>query len=905
LPIKTGVPEMGVFNLDKIFKPNSVAVIGASEKKGSIGSALIENLIQGGFQGTIVPVNPKHSKIHGLKCYPSILKTETPTDLAIIATPIATVPFIIKECVDSAIGGAIIISAGGKETGEKGRQIENQIEREARNGGLRIIGPNCLGIICPGWKLNASFASRMPQRGKLAFVSQSGAICTAILDLSPKEGIGFSYFVSIGSMMDVDFGDLIDYLGTDPEVSSILLYIESLSNFRKFMSAARAASRLKPIVVLKSGRSPAGTKAAASHTGAMAGEDFVYDAAFKRAGIVRVNTIGELFDCAELMAKQPRPSGSRLAVITNAGGPGVMAADAISQFGLEPATLEPGTLEKLNKALPLLWSHGNPIDILGDASPERYAEAVEICVAAKELEGVLAILTPQAMTAPAAVAERLAQLQKNKRYPIFASWMGGLDVEKGTEILNQAGIPTYDTPEQAIRAFMYMYEYTRNLEMLQEIPPKLPGTLQFDRNRADAILDGASRDKKTVLTETESKRLLKAYGLPVNRTEVATSAAEAMEKAKAMGYPLVMKIHSPDILHKTEANGILLNLRSEEEVSDAFEKVLKQAQVYDPKADIQGVTLQPMILRVDYELLLGAKKDQNFGPVILFGMGGIFTEVVKDRAVALPPLNVLLARRLMESTKVYSLLTGYRNRPPADMEVLEEVILRLSQLVVDFPEIAELDMNPVIISDGKPVVVDARVLLEPMDSPSPLHLVISPYPGQYESRDIISSGLEVFIRPIKPEDAPLLVDLFDTLSPTSIYYRFFGPLKALPHSMLVRFTQVDYDREIDLVALEETAEGKERMLATARVISDPDGKRAEFAVLVGDPWQGKGVGARLLEKCLRIAKERGIETVWGVVLRENTGMLALGRKLGFKASRTDGPGELELAIDLRSMRISG
>jgi len=892
---------MGVYNLDKIFKPSSIAVIGASQREGSIGSALMQNLVQGGFQGTILPVNPKHSKIHGLKSYPSILKAETSTDLAIIATPIATVPSIVKECAEAGIDGAIIVSAGGKETGAKGREIENQIEREARKGGLRIIGPNCLGIICPGRNLNASFASRMPQKGKLAFVSQSGAICSAILDLSPKEGIGFSYFVSIGSMMDVDFGDLIDYLGTDPEVSSILLYIESLSNFRKFMSAARAVSRLIPIVVLKSGRSPAGTRAAASHTGAMAGEDIVYDAAFNRAGIVRVNTMGELFDCAELMAKQPRPSGPRLAVVTNAGGPGVMAADALSYYGLEPAPLEPETLEKLNKALPPLWSRANPIDILGDASPERYLEAVETCIAARELDGVLIILTPQAMTDPTAVAERLARVQKNKRYPIFASWMGGVDVEKGTEILNQAGIPTYDTPEEAIRAFMYIYKYTRNLEMLQEIPPILPHTLQFDRDRADFILAEASRQQKTVLTELESKRLLAAYGLPVSRTEVAISAGEAVEKAREMGCPLVMKILSPDIVHKTEANGILLNLRSEAEVFDAFEKILMGARAYDPKADIQGVTLQPMILRADYEILLGAKKDQNFGPVILFGMGGIFTEVLKDRGIGLPPLNILLVRRLMENTRVYTLLKGYRNRPPANMELLEEMILRLSQLVVDFPEIAELDMNPVIVSDGKPVVVDARVLLEPTDSPSPLHLVISPYPEQYELQDVTSGGLEVFIRPIKPEDASLLVDLFDTLSPTSIYYRFFGPLKALPHSMLVRFTQVDYDREIDLVALEETAEGKERMLATARVISDPDGKRAEFAILVGDPWQGKGVGARLLERCLGIAKERGIETVWGIVLRENTGMVALGRKLGFEVSRTDEPGELELTIELKSI----
>ncbi len=891
---------MGVYSLNKIFKPKSVAVIGASEKKGSIGSALMENLIKGGFQGTILPVNPKRSKIHGLKSYPSIIKAKDSVELAIIATPIATVPSIVRECAGAGIGGAIIISAGGKETGAKGRQIENQIEGEARKGGLRIIGPNCLGIICPGWKLNASFASHMPQKGKLAFISQSGAICSAILDFSPKEGIGFSYFVSIGSMLDVDFGDLIDYLGADPEVSGILLYMESLSNFRKFMSAARAVSRLKPIVVLKSGRSPAGTRAAASHTGAMAGEDAVYDAAFKRAGIVRVNTIGELFDCAELMAKQPRPSGARLAVVTNAGGPGVMAADALAHYGSEPAPLNPETVEKLNDVLPPPWSHANPIDILGDASPDRYAAVVEICIFAEELDGVLVVLSPQAMTDPTAVAESLGQTLKKKRYPVFASWMGGVDVERGTEILNQAGIPTYDTPEQAIRAFMYMHEYSENLEMLQEIPPKQSRTLQFDQDKAKSIIDPGMRRQKPVLTELESKGLLAAYGIPVNRTELATTPEEAAKLAQEIGCPVVMKVHSLDILHKTEVDGIQLDLRSETDVYEAHRKIMEGARNYDPKAKVLGVTVQQMMLRPDYEILLGAKFDVNFGPVILFGMGGILTEVLKDRAIGLPPLNALLARRIIASTRVYTLLKGYRNRPPAKLELLEEMLIRLSQLVVDFPEISELDMNPVLVSDGSPFAVDARVLLKTADTPSPMHLVISPYPEQYESREVTADDLEVCIRPIKPEDAPLLVDLFDTLSPTTIYYRFFGPLKALPHWMLVRFTQVDYDREIDFIALEETTGGKERMLATARVISDPDGKRAEFAILVGDPWQGKGVGAKLLERCLTVAKDRGIETVWGIVLRENTGMLALGRKLGFKASRTDEPGELELTIDLRS-----
>jgi acetyltransferase len=680
-------------------------------------------------------------------------------------------------------------------------------------------------------------------------------------------------------MLDVDFGDLVDYLGNDPEVNSILLYIESIPNPRKFMSAARAVSRVKPIVVLKAGRSAAGARAAASHTGAMVGEDAVYDAAFKRAGIVRVKTIGELFDCAELMAKQPRPKGPRLGIITNAGGPGVMAADALAEYGSEPAQLEPGTIEQLNELLPPCWSHSNPIDVLGDASPERYAKAVDICLKATELSGLLLILTAQGMTNPAEVAALLTQKLKAKPYPVFASWMGGMEVEKGRDILNHAGIPTYDTPEPAVKAFMYMHEYSCNLQMLQEIPPKLARELHFDRGWARDIIDEELKSGNGILSEIASKSLLTAYGIPV-----------------------IHKIHSPDIVHKTEAGGVQLDLCSAADVSVAYRKTIKNAREYNPEATILGVTLQPMIQRPDYEILLGAKRDEHFGPVILFGMGGVLTELLKDWSIGLPPLNRSLARKLMESTRAYSLLKGYRNKPGANLVLLEKMIIRLSQLVEDFPEIIELDMNPVIVKEGRPIAADARVILKPSEVSAPFHLVISPYPSQYEYREVVKDGLAVFIRPIKPEDAPAFLDLFHTLSPTSVYYRFFSPMKSLSASMLARFTQIDYDREIALVALEE-GRPEEKMLGGARVIADPDGKKAEFAVMVGDPWQGKGVGAKLLEKCLQIARERGIETVWGIVLRENTQMLALGRKLGFEASRTEEPGELELTIDLRSVQF--
>ena len=615
-----------------------------------------------------------------------------------------------------------------------------------------------MGIIRPGANLNASFAAEMPVAGNLAFVSQSGAICTAILDLALRDRIGFSHFVSIGSMLDVDFGDMIDYLGNDSSAKSILLYIESLTNFRKFMSPARSVSRIKPIIVLKSGRSPAGAKAAASHTGAMAEEDAVYDAAFKRAGIVRVDTIEELFDCAELMAKQPRPSGSRLAILTNGGGPGVMAADTLARYGQEPAPLDPETMQALDTFLPPFWSRGNPIDILGDASAERFGRALEACFNSKNLDGVLVILAPQALTDPLSVAETLASAVKDRQYPVFTCWMGGKSIGKAVEILNEAGIPTYETPERAVRAFPYMVEYARNLE-----------------------------------------------------------------------------------------------------------------------------------------ILLGAKRDPNFGPVILFGMGGIYTEVLKDRSLGLPPMNRLLARRLMQETKAYSLLKGYRNRPAADMERLEEMIIRLSQLLIDFPDIAELDMNPVLIKDGNPVAVDARILVSPLEVPSSLHLVIGPYPQEEESHMVSVDGHRIFFRPVKPEDAPLFTAFFKTLSPTTIYYRFFGSLKELKPEMLSRFTQIDYDREVALVAIDEESETGS-MLGVARIIGDPDGETGEFAVLVGDAWQGKGIGSSLLEKCLSIAEKQGFKTVTGIVLHENKNMLALGKKLGFEIKKDPGYGDNELVM---------
>jgi acetyltransferase len=888
--------------MEQFFNPKSIAVIGANDKPNSIGSALIDNLIQGGYNGTIVPVNPNYETVRGLKAFGAITEVESAPELAIIATPIATTPEVVRQCVRAGVLGVIIISAGGKELGEAGSLIEEQIQGAAEGSGMRIIGPNCLGVIRPGKNLNASFIPGMPAVGNVGFISQSGAIGTATLDRSAKENTGFSHFVSIGSMLDVDFGDMIDYLGNDGSVKSILIYMENLTNPRKFMSAARAVSRIKPIIVLKAGRSPAGARAATTHIGAMAGEDAVYDAAFKRAGIVRVPSLARMFDCAELMAKQPRPAGSRLAILTNGGGPGIMAADTLAEYNLDPAPLPDDITSQLDGILPSYWSRTNPIDILGNATLERFSKAMEICLSSKEFDGVLIIMVSEPHIKPKEVAEALAKLVKRKRFPVFACWMGGKQMAEAIDILNQANIPTYETPERAVRAFLYMVEYTKNLELLSQAPPKLPTELYFNRDQVFRTIYECFEQETELLSEIQSKEILAAYGIPVNETVLAASADEAVTLAAEMEMPLVMKLVSPDISHKSDAGGVQLDLRNEDDLRQAFERIMNGAKEYNPEARITGVSLQPYIANPDFELLIGSKTDENFGPVLCFGSGGVFAEVLDDKALGLPPLNRLLARRMMEETRILPLLKGYRSHPPADLEKLEELLMRLSQLVIDFPEIVELDIKPVLVKNGQPSAVDARIKLARVEDTTKLHLVISPYPQHLERHDFTDMQMPLFIRPIKPEDAPLFVELFNSLTPTSIYYRFFTVVKTLSPETLARFTQVDYDREISFVGLDDS-EGEERMLGVANIVGEPDGKRGEFSVLIGDPWQGKGIGAKLLLQCLGIAKERGMEIVWGTVLAENSYMIALGKKLGFTVKQGQEPSEYKLTIDLKTAKL--
>ena len=866
--------------LDYFFKPGAIAVIGASPREGSIGCTLLTNLKKDGFPGPIYPINPKHEEILGLKAYPSIAAVGSPIDLAVIAVPIQGVPAAMKECSEAGVKAAIIVSAGGKEVGEEGVRIEEEIRSEAQRGGIRYLGPNCMGILSPVNGLNASFAAHSAEPGSLALLSQSGAICSAILDWAASEKIGFSHFVSVGSMADLDFADMIDYLGNDPSARSIIIYMEHMTRHRKFMSAARSVSRVKPIIVVKSGRSDAAAKAAASHTGALAGQDEAYNAAFRRAGIIRVDTISQLFSCAEALDKMQRPVGDKLAIITNAGGPGVMAVDAFSKWRLEPAALSPETLQKLDAFLPPFWSRGNPIDILGDAPPDRYVQAVHVCLGAPELFGLIVILTPQAMTDPTGVAKALATEIKNRHKPFMAVWMGARDVEAGITILNEARIPTFATPEEAVDTFMHMYSYSRNLELLQETPPSLPHELQVNTGQARTFIAECLKRHEKILTEIESKAILSAYGISVNRTVVASSSPAAAEAAKGIGFPVVVKIYSPDITHKSDVDGVRLHLRSEQEVAEAFEEITSRAKRLKPEARISGVTVQNQVKKSEIELIVGSKRDPQFGPLILFGMGGILTELLKDSAVTLPPLNLLLARRLMERTHVYRVLQGYRNIPAANVDLVAEFLVRISQLVTDFPEIVELDLNPVVISDGCPVAIDARIVVEPSDVASPRHLIISPYPNQYESNWMLKDGTPVLIRPLKPEDESLVADLLGNCSEETIYFRYFGGIKSWPHEALIRFTQNDYDREIGMAAI-GLPPGPSVMMGVGRLVMIPEQDAAEFAVLVADPWQGEGLGWKLFERVIEIAKENGVRTLYGEVLAVNRPMLNMAKKMGF------------------------
>ena len=753
--------------LKSIFEPKTVAVIGASNKEGSVGYALIRNMIGSGFKGTVYPINFRHKSIYGVRSYAKLSDTRDQIDLAIIATPAPTVPDLVKECGKYGVKGIVIISAGFMEVGEDGQKLTETILEYARKYNMRIIGPNCLGFIKPSIKLNASFANKMALPGKIAFISQSGALCTAILDWSVEKNVGFSYFVSIGSMIDVGFDDLIDYFGNDPETSSIVIYMESLTHTRKFMSAARAFARTKPIIVLKAGKSAAGAKVALSHTGTLAGNDIAFEAAFRRAGIIPVNTIEELFNAAQALAMQPRPGGNKLAIVTNAGGPGVLATDHLIGLGGQLAELSDDTLKRLNEVLPSAWSHGNPVDVLGDAGAERYKEATEAVLKDKDVDGALVILTPQAMTKADEIAREIVEVGKKYSKPILASWMGQKDVDEGCEILEEGGIPVYRIPENAVNTFMSMYKYTRNIQALYETPSSIPHQFNPATEKNHELIQSIMESGRYVLTEDEAKTVLTNYGIPITKNKLAASEAEVKEICAEIGFPVVMKIASPDITHKTDTGGVVLNIQDELSALAAFNNILDSAKKAKPDADIKGVLIEEMVSK-KYELIIGSKKDPIFGPVIVFGMGGVAVEVFKDLNVGLPPLNMALAQRIIEDTKIYRLLKGYRGMKGADIEAIQYLLYKFAYLVMDFPQIKEIDINPYVVDHTGGVVLDAKIVLDEAVSPSKIkdysHLVISPYPRELNTKWKMRDGTDVLIRPIKPEDEQMERELFGRIS---------------------------------------------------------------------------------------------------------------------------------------------
>jgi acetyltransferase len=890
--------------LDAIFTPHSVALIGATDRAGSVGRAVLWSLVSSPFGGTVYPVSEKRASVLGIKAYKRVTDIPEIIDLAVVVTPAATVPGVIGECVDAGVRGAIVISAGFKEHGEQGKELERQILEKIQGTGLRLIGPNCLGVMNPISGLNATFATNIARAGNVGFISQSGALCTAILDWAHREMVGFSAFVSVGSMLDVDWGDLIDYLGNDARTQSIVMYMESVGDARSFLSAAREVSLNKPIIVIKAGRTEAAAKAAASHTGALTGSDEVLEAAFRRSGVLRVQTIAELFYMAEVLSKQPRPKGPRLAVVTNAGGPGVLAADGLLASGGQLAQLSSDTMEALDKLLPPHWSHNNPIDVLGDALPERFAKVMDIAVKDPNIDGMLVITCPQGMSDPTRTAEHLKEYAKGTGKPLLASWMGGSAVAAGTDILNSAGIPTFSFPDTAARMFSYMWRYSYVLRGLYETPV-LRGDSQKgpDRAGAECIVEKARRAGRTLLTEVESKRLLAAYGLPVVPTEIASSEEGAVQRAESMGYPVAVKLHSETITHKTDVGGVQLNLGNADAVRGAYRTIEASVREKMGAGHFLGVSVQPMIGLDGYELIVGSSLDPQFGPVLLFGTGGQLVEVFRDRALSLPPLNTTLARRMMEQTRVFTALEGVRGRKAVNLAALEEFMVRFSHLVVEQRWIREIDINPVLASPEHIVALDARVVIYGPDVKEEQlpRLAIRPYPVQYVQAWTLKNGQAVTIRPIRSEDEPLLIQLHQALSERTVYMRYFQPLKLsqrTAHERLTRICFIDYDREMVLVAEQKTENGAAEILAIGRLSKLRGNNQAELAVLVDDRYQGQGLGTELYRRLIGVARDEKLTRVVSTILAENREMRALCQKLGFRmeADLEDGTVRAELEI---------
>lgn len=877
--------------LDSFFAPASVAIIGATEANPSVGRTILTNLAS--FDGKIYPVNPRRELVLGLKAYPAIAAVPGPVDLAVIATPAETVPVIVAECAAAKVPAAIIISAGFKEAGLRGAELEREIR--AARGSMRIIGPNCLGLMAPLVSLNVTFAAAMARPGSIGFLSQSGALCTAILDWSLREMVGFSAFVSTGSMLDIGWGELIDYLGDDPHTRAILMYMESVGDARSFLSAAREVALTKPIIVIKAGRTEQAARAASSHTGALTGSDDVLDAALRRCGVLRVRHISDLFYMAEVLAKQPRPKGSRLVIVTNAGGPGVLATDALIAEGAELAELSAETIIELDGILPPHWSRHNPIDIIGDAPPERFAQTLEIVKSDRGVDGLLVTLAPQGMTSPTEVADRIKPFATIEGKPILASWMGGASVARAEEILNAAGVPTFPFPDMAARAFAYMWHYSDNLRALYETPELAESTV--DRKAVNAVLEAARAEGRVLLTEQESKHVLAAYAIPVTRTEIAATEDKAVDLAAAIGFPVVVKLHSRTITHKTDVGGVELDLNDESEVRAAWKRIQASISVRFGADKFEGVTVQRMVRAADgYELILGSSTDPQFGPVLLFGLGGQLVEIFRDRTIGLPPLTSTLARRMMERTQIYKALAGVRGRAPVDRSALEQILIRFSQLVSEVRRIKEADINPLLASPSEIVALDARIMLHDWDVPDQdlPRTAIRPYPSAYLEKWIARDGSSMTIRPIRPEDEPKMVRFHESLSDRSIYLRYFHHLSLsarVTHERLTRICFIDYDREMVLVAESANAD----IIAVGRLTREHSSADAEFALLVSDAWHEQGLGTELLRRLISLARNEGLRRVFGDILAENDAMQKICRQLGF---------DMRYSIEDRVMKAS-
>ncbi|HLJ40646.1 MAG TPA: bifunctional acetate--CoA ligase family protein/GNAT family N-acetyltransferase [Candidatus Acidoferrales bacterium] len=898
--------------LECFFSPNSVAVIGATDRPGSVGRTVVSNLRNGRFPGKVYAVNPNRSEVLGLPCHANIGAVPEKVDLAMIVTPAPTVPGIVRECVDAGVRAATVISAGFKERGEAGAELERRIQTELRRGTMRLVGPNCLGMMNPSLGLNATFAENIAKSGNVAFLSQSGALLTAILDWSSQEEVGFSAIVSTGSMLDVGWGDLISFFGEDPQTQSIVLYMESIGEARGFLSAAREVALTKPIIVIKAGRSEAASHAASSHTGALTGSDEAFDAAFRRCGVLRVQSISDLFHMAEVMGKQPRPRGPRLTILTNAGGPGVLATDALIATGGELAPVSEEAMDAFNKILPADWSHNNPIDILGDADPERFARALEVAARDSNSDGLLVILAPQGMTDPARMAEKLTPYSKSKKKPVLASWMGGKAVAEGRSILNNAGIPTFAYPDTAARAFNYMWRFSYNLRGLYETPAVAdePEAGEPIRRKVKEIFDRVLASGRSLLTGIESKEVLDLYGIPTVQTTLAQSETRAVELAQAIGFPVVLKVHSEIVTHKTDVDGVRLNLQNGESVREAFQSIRSSVSAKAGAAAFLGVTIQPMIRLEGYELILGSSVDAQFGPVILFGSGGQLVEVYRDHALALPPLNTTLAQRLMEQTRIFGALKGVRGRVAVDMAGLEQVLVRFSRLLVDQRRIKEMDINPLLVSASHPLALDARIVLygpQVADKDLP-RSAIRPYPAHYISRWRMKNGEEVIIRPIRPEDEPLMVKFHETLSEKSVYLRYFHMenLSArIAHDRLIRKCFIDYDEEMALVA-DRTAPdiGHHEILGVGRLSKSRGAKEGEVAVLVSDRYQNLGLGTEFIRRLIQFGRDEGLQEIVANVLPENVAMQALTNRFGFKIRQTGDAATVTAILNLQSVSSS-